>query len=452
MQYNLEQARLWFRDALPTTRPNGFQVNRDLMILDDNTAYIWQDPQGWMKVVLPFGATGPQGPAGPQGPLGNTGLTGPQGMQGETGPQGPPGPQGPAGSGGGSIPTGKTYYVTNETELRNAVAANAAKIYIVQDIGLTQSLNLPKTSPNRFKGMVIDLCGNTIFDNSANGLTYLIGRKPADQNEELNIMQSWALILLNGALQGKSATQTGTLLDLGATYNSRIEGVNVINAKVGIHIKFGLMTTIRNSLSNSISEQSYVLDNGDWAGAGLSNAQSNHSLIEQVRVFNRGGNFSAISVIGASGVIIRQSISEGGDPQHHVFWDSKGATVVKDGKIEGFHIESKSTVAGIKVKLASGYMTIADVYSQYDNVLIDAESVLGYPHLYVKNIPWFTGGSKLKTLGTSVIWNFEELYFDPTDATKWVSNVKPFYWSWKDMRQSPFWKGNSIQINSQTFS
>jgi hypothetical protein len=78
--------------------------------------------------------------------------------------------------------------------------------------------------------------------------------------------------------------------------------------------------------------------------------------------------------------------------------------------------------------------------------------VLGYPHLYVKNIPWFTAGSKLKTLGTSVIWNFEELYFDPTDATKWVGNVKPFYWSWKDMRQSPFWKGNSIQINSQTFS
>ena len=83
MQYNLEQARLWFNNSLPSTRPNGFQVNRDLMILDDNTAYVWQDPQGWIKVVLPFGATGPQGPAGPQGPLGNTGLTGPQGLQGE---------------------------------------------------------------------------------------------------------------------------------------------------------------------------------------------------------------------------------------------------------------------------------------------------------------------------------------------------------------------------------
>lgn len=427
MQYNLDQSRLWFRDALPSIKPNGFVPNRDLLILDNGESYIYES--SWVIVENPLrGATGPQGPVGPQGP------------------------QGPAGSGGGgTIPTGKTYYVSNENELRNAVSANASKIYVVQDIGLTQSLNLPKTSPNRFKGMVIDLCGNTIFDNSPNGLTYLIGRKPADQTEALNVMQGWALIMLNGALQGKSATQTGTLLDLGATYNSRIEGVNVINAKVGIHIKFGLMTTIRNSLSNSISEQSYVLDNGDWAGAGLSNAQSNHSLIEQVRIFNRGGNFSAISVIGASGVILRQNISEGGDPQHHIFWDSKGATVVKDGKIEGVHIESKSTIAGIKVKLASGYMVISDIYSQYDNVLIDAESVLGYPHLYVKNISWFTSGSKLKTLGTSVIWNFEELYFDPTDATKWVGNVKPFYWSWKDMRQSPFWKGNSIGINSQSF-
>ena len=132
-----------------------------------------------------------------------------------------------------------------------------------------------------------------------------------------------------------------------------------------------------------------MLDNGDWAGAGLSNAQSNHSLIEQVRVFNRGGNFSAISVIGASGVILRQCVSEGGEPQYHIYWDSKGATVVKDGKIEGVHIESKSTIAGIKAKLASGYITISDVYSQYDNVLFDVEATVGYPHVYIKNIHWF---------------------------------------------------------------
>ena len=437
MEYNLDQARLWYRDSLPTIRPDGFITNRDLMILDNGDSYIFQ-PTGWVKVTNPLkGKDGAQGPIGPQGPVG---------------PMGPQGPQGPAGSGGsGSIPTGKTYYVTNETELRNAVAANAAKIYVVQDIGLTQSLNLPKSTSNRFKGMVIDLCGNTIFDNSPNGLTYLIGRKPTDQTEALNVMQSWALILMNGCLAGKGATVTGTLLDLGATYNSRIEGVNIMSAKVGIHIKFGLMTTIRNGLANNISEQCYVLDNGDWTGAGLSNAQSNHSLIEQVRVFNRGGNFSAFSVIGASGVILRQCISEGGEPQYHIYWDSKGATVVKDGKIEGVHIESKSSIAGIKAKLASGYITISDVYSQYDNVLFDVEASVGYPHVFIKNIPWFTGGSMLKTGSNAVIWNFEETYFDPTDATKWVGGVKPYYWSRRDMKQSPFWSGNSIKINNSSF-
>jgi len=71
MEYNLEQARWWFNNSLPATRPNGFQVNRDLMVLDNGESYIFTT--GWEKVTLPIkGEKGDKGDTGAQGPLGNT--------------------------------------------------------------------------------------------------------------------------------------------------------------------------------------------------------------------------------------------------------------------------------------------------------------------------------------------------------------------------------------------
>jgi len=463
MEFNLDAARFWYRDVLPTTRPYGFMIETDVMVLDNNEAYIWRADQ-WTKVTINSGGggSGTQGPPGPQGPKGDTGPQGPPGPAGPMGPQGPQGPQGPSGSGGGGTTDfGKVKFVGTEADLIAAVNASASnavgKIILTKDIGLTQPLNLPKTftgetaTVKRTKKLTIDLAGCRLFDATTAGLPYLIGRKPVDQNEALNVMQGYALHLCNGELWGNSTAATGTLLDLGATFNSIVENVNVAMAQRGIHFKFCLMSTMRNCMAASIHVTPFIVDNGDWSGAGLANAQSNHTLIEQCRVYNRDNSYSAFSVIGASGTIIRQCISEGLAPQYHVWWDSKGSTVVKDGKIEGLHIESSSKVAGIKAKLASGYMIITDVYSQYDNVLIDAEATVGYPHVYVKRVPWFTPGSKLKTGSNAVGWNFEETYFDPTATTTWVGGVRPYYWRLDDMKQDPIIKANKLTINNSNF-
>ena len=459
MEFNLDAARFWYRDVLPTTRPYGFMIETDVMVLDNNEAYIWRADQ-WTKVTINSGGggSGTQGPPGPQGPKGDTGAPGPQGP---AGPPGPQGPQGPAGSGGGGTTDfGKVKYVGTEAELIAAVNASASNttgtIILTRDIGLTQPLNLPKTfagdtsTIKRTRKLTINLSNCRIWDNTSAGLPYLIGRKPSSQAEAMT-MQDFALHLCNGELWGNATASTGTLLDLGSTYNSIVENVNVANAQRGIHFKFCLMGTIRNCMAGSIHVTPFILDNGDWSGAALANAQSNHSLIEQCRVFNRDNTFSAFSVIGASGSIIRQCISEGLTPQYHLYWDSKGSTVVKDGKVEGFHIESPSKVAAMKLLLAGGYFYISDVYSQYDNVFIDAESVLGYPHLYVKRVPWSTPGTRLKTGGTNVIWNFEETHFDPTNTTLWVGGVRPYYWRWDDMRQDPMIKANKLTINNSNF-
>jgi len=465
MQYNLNQARLFYRDTLPNQRPKGFEMDQDILTLDNGESYVWSEAKAaWDRVVIPGSGGSGGGTAGSPGPQGPTGPTGPTGPVGATGPAGPPGPQGPpgpSGGGGGTTDFGRTRWVANEADLIAAVAASAqnavTNIILTRDIGLTQSINLPKTFPadtatvKRTRKLTIDLGGCRLFDATSAGLRYLIGRKPVDQTEALNVMQDYALNIRNGELWGNASAATGTLLDLGATYNSIVENVSIAMAQRGIHFKFCLMGTIRNCMALSIHVTPFTLDNGDWPGAALANSQSNHSLIEQCRVFNRDNAFSAFSIIGASGSIIRQSISEGLSPQYHLYWDSKGSTVVKDGKVEGFHIESPAKTAAIKLLLAGGYFYISDVYSQYDNVFIDAEAVLGYPHLYVKRVPWATAGTKLKTGSNAVVWNFEDTHFDPINPNTWVGGVRPYYWRWDDMRQDPQIRANKISINASQF-
>jgi hypothetical protein len=71
--------------------------------------------------------------------------------------------------------------------------------------------------------------------------------------------------------------------------------------------------------------------------------------------------------------------------------------------------------------------------------------------VYVKRVPWFTPGSKLKTGSNNVAWNFEETYFDVLNTATWVGGVRPYYWRWDDMRQDPMIKANKITVNASQF-
>jgi len=365
----------------------------------------------------------------------------------------PRGADGAAGSGSGNITVlGTTRYCYTEADLRAAVAAHSngsiMKINVVNNIGLTTPLDLPKSTTATNKKLEFNLGGNTIFDNSGSGLPYLIGRKPSIQSEALNIMQSWGLHIYGGCLQGKGAT-TGALLDLGATYNSSAHDLNLINAQDGILYKFCLMSTIRNCMSNGIRNKSFSLNIGDWSGSTNSNSQSNHSLIEQCRVFNYGGALSAFEVRGSSGCMIRQCISEGQKPQYHIFWDALGSTVVKDARIEGVHVESIATVSGIYMNLSNGYAVLDGVYAQYAQKLFDIKGA-GYPHVYIKNIPWLPGGSTFNNVGTNVVWSFNECNFDVNDVNIWSGSTKPYYYSQEGYNQSKYINYNSMKFNGKT--
>lgn len=392
---------------------------------------------------------------------------GPFNLQGAAGPQGAPGPQGPQGepgsgsAGGFTKAFGTMRYVGTEQELRLALAGwtngSVNSVILYQDIPVVASIEMAHKAGNRSKRLIINLNGNAIYDASPSGLPFVLGRHPASQTEALNDMVSSAIILRDGAIIGK--TGTGILYEPGPTYGAIVEGVEFMNAAEAIHCRFGLMTMIQSCLATNVGE-SFIFDDGTgakgWPGASSSNSQSNSSMRECVRDFGRAGGFSSFSDYAASGIININTISEGGAKKYGWHIDSRGSTVVKDGRMISSHLEMQPTVAGIELKLSEGYYIIDGLYSQYPATLVSASSLRGYPHVYIKNVPWQLGSGqhKYKTGSNAVIWDFDDLHptVDPSLASAWDGGVMPYYWNIKGFNQSPFQKFNGFSSTGNTTS
>lgn len=437
-----KQGRIWSGSFPPTTPPSGFTTNADFW-LDTVSAKTYQWNWAWR--------------------LSPVQIVGKDGLKGDRGEQGLPGAPGvcpdcPPASGGGNSSSfvkaeGTLRKVGTEQEFKDAISGwrngSVNKIIFYQDIGLTSTAFIPKNSTNRSNRLIIDLAGNALFDASTSGLTTLLGREEATSLTDALSMVSHAIIIRDGALVGR--TGTGTLLSSGPTYGAIVEGVEFINANEGLHTRFGLMTMVQSCMATNVGE-SFIFDIDDFPGATAANSQSNSSMRLLCRDFGRAGGKASFSDYGCSGIYNLNCISEGGNKQYGWFVDSKGSTVVKDGHIVSSHLEMQPTIAGISLRLSDGYYNVDGLFSQYPATLVDAVSTGGYPHVYVKNVPWhISGGHKYKTTGSNVIWSFEEIHpsVDVTSTAGWVNANKPFYWSLKGFNQSPFWRGNNISINGQ---
>jgi hypothetical protein len=349
--------------------------------------------------------------------------------------------------------------VTTQAEfqqaLNDAASLPISCIDIANDtIVLTSPLILPRTLNAASKRLIINGNGATIKPHTTltTPIPALIMRQATSQTEALNIMQSHSFHFNDIMFDGRGVAVSG--IDLAATYGSSVVNCSFRSSQYGLYLRFGLMARVINCLSNAITNTPFVADMGNWTDANNVNSQSNHTRFEQCRVFNAQGAFAGFAIYAASGVVLDQCISEGAQPNYHVFFESRGSTVVKDFTMRNTHLESVATVAGIRLRLAGGYATISDVYSQFDMVLIDAEAATGYPHLYVKNVPWLTGGTQFKTTGTAVIWSFEEIY-QPTqifNTTRWVGGVIPFYRYAEFFNQSKQILTNSMRVNNKLIS
>jgi len=324
-----------------------------------------------------------------------------------------------------------TVNVGSENELQDAINKHfgtkdiVSEIKLTKDILLTKEIAIPVTNTRlNFKGLIIDLCGNSIIDNSANGLPYLIGRIPKDQAEAI-LATSWSLRLSNGALKGKRLNNknwTSSLLILGSTYNSIVENVQMQNAIVsGIEFRFCLMGRIQNVLSNGIEGTAIYVGKGNWPGAGNNTSQSNGTKIIQVRVFNNL-NAIAFNIQTSSSIKLIDCISEGNNAKYHLLWeDFETTTTVQSGLVENFYIESEGT---IKMSVRGGYRILKDIWMQYKTTF-ELEALASVTTIYFENIPYWPTGSNLKLFGSpaNLAVRFDEVSIDARNPTLWGAAV-----------------------------
>lgn len=476
MEYNLDQARLWYRDTLPAVRPTSFISKRDVMILDNGDSFVWDN--AWVSVTNPFegtdGVDGVDGatpvisignvatlPAGefavasisgaindlklnlgiPKGEKGDTGVKGDAGNTGETGPQGPPG----SGS-GGSANIGFVRWVTTATELNSAWAGvttgSVRSIHLAADITLTQTLTLP-ANYNR----ILEIDGHgaelTIPSTLTNGGIKRSYTSLSEANAGIDCQLRIKNVIFKGSGRAVPA------IDVQATYGSKIEGCRFSNFSTAIKTGW-MMGTIIDQCYFWENNISIDLDYARFAGGSNSASQSNHSSVTNCKFRHSAGQFGAVKITAVSGCLVSRNIMEGiqDGPQYEVFFDDAGSTVVKEFHCYGNHIEQKPSVAAVHVRLKDGNAYVGGIYSQYDCTLISFDSA-GYAKMIAENIPYLTAGTKFTNLNGAGRWKFINMpaTFLPSDTTKWVGTppINTAVDGWKTNGQANYLKGISVE-------
>jgi hypothetical protein len=442
----LSQSRIFTYPAgLPASKETSFIANRDVAFAFDSatstwTTYIWTN--SWQSIG-DFPVKGKDGvsPAVPVFKMGTV-TTGASGSEATVslssdqngailfnfsipkGEQGEQGPAGQNGTGSGSGPNvGVVRWVSNATELNAAWAGIASgsvrSIHLAADITLNQQLTIPANYSR-----ILEIEGHGCKLVIPAGMT-AIGRSYASLNDA-NAGIDTQLRINNVIFE--ASNRTAKAIDVQATYGSRIQGCRFYNFDTAIKCGWMMGTVI---------DQCYFWENNvsidlGWAnfqGGSTSASQSNHSVVRDCKFRHSAGQFGAIKVTAASGIVIEHDIFEGvqNGPQYEVFFDDNGSTVVKEFNVRGCHIEQQTSVAAIHVRLKDGFANVEDVYSQYDTTLVSFDSS-GYAKMNVKGVPYLTGGTKFKNINNAGRWSFKDMpaTFIPTDAAKWDGAVPSF--------------------------
>ena len=150
-------------------------------------------------------------------------------------------------------------------------------------------------------------------------------------------------------------------IDLQATLNSAVIDCRLNGqTEVAVDLRFCLMTRLQNVLVTNPSKRGFLVRCGDWPGAGTSNSQSNHTVLEQCRVYCSATTTEAFTVLNSGGVRLVDCISEGSPADYDLFLSARtdGALdkpannpVVKSFTLSNFHVEHRLRKASIHVNM-----------------------------------------------------------------------------------------------------
>ena len=367
--YELDQSRIWSRKTLPATKPQSFVANRDILVLEDGTCYIWQN--GWKAELLPIagvpGPTGAQGPIGPQGPQGERGLPGiigpagpmgPQGIQGIQGETGPAGPQGPPGPSGGS--TGPGNFITVEPngtdDTLNLQAAIDLAFVTMKTIKLagvyrvSKALVVPKNIPFLHVQGWAELRAI-----NSNTWSFFYSPVPANNAEAEGQYTFRRIIIENLKFVGNNWAQTA--IDIQSTEGVTVQHLWGYDLKLGIHAPFWLRGMIYKTEWNGCIEGIRLIDGeGLWQNATGANSCPNGTSMIDNRVYCKTNTTTAVTVANGSNIDINGLVVEGNTCGIGLYYKSTSTTAT-GLRLKRFHFECINGTSDSQIVIRSSTRT-----------------------------------------------------------------------------------------------
>jgi hypothetical protein len=334
---------------------------------------------------------------------------------------------------------------------------------------LTQSIELPVENTNIVglpglggQGMfIIDGNGCTITTFGSGAPFDVFKRAPATQTDATNIYDKYAFTFknFNATSAGSSWISSGySFLFLGASPNSIIDNINLVNYDIGLRLEYCPNTVVSNVYTANVKTRSVYIKTGSWIGAGLTNASSDNCSVSHLHVNDSADQVAGLSIAGSNNCSVNHYYLNGvGNPQFGIWWDSLNNGVALLLTINNTYIAATTTNAGIYVKPSgSGMISINSVYNNQVHTLISAETYSGSPSLYVANIPNWPAGTKFSNTGTSK-WDFNSVYLgagidtpaeivDPLNSL-WITAGPPAIPSVSDVAVQPI--GGQPQVSLQ---
>jgi hypothetical protein len=297
---------------------------------------------------------------------------------------------------------------------------------------VAHSIELPRYGKNGRRIIIIN--GNGCAINAADSV-YVFNRIPKNQKEALDKMMSVRFSINDFTINGGKKA-----INIGATYGTNINRCNFQNqVENAVDIQFGLNTSIFQCNSTGPCKNHFVLRTGsDWGGNAV-NSQSNHSVIDMCRVYAGKGGNSAFMILGSSGCVIRDCISEGShEINYSIYFDFAKSNCVKMFRLENLHLEHAPKIAGIYIH-NSGIAILDGIFYQMghkgeDFVLVKA--VEKCEQITLKNVPWYVTGTVLEQFGGNdgACWQVENCSKEFYDAQNWrihfeneVKKKLPYY-------------------------
>lgn len=274
------------------------------------------------------------------------------------------------------------------------------------------------------RGMFVIDGNGAIIRNATDANFDFFFRGPSTQTEADSLYINNALSIKNFNAITNATTASGSgkaFLNLGATYGSIIENIFVKKFDVGIKLEFCMNAQVINIFANSCYSYSVLVKNGSWPGADTSHGQSNGTVVSHVRVYDTEDQIAGIAIIDADTCVVKNCIIEGqvganpGTPQYGILWDSIGATVTPNFRVQDCHIETPCTKGAIWLRpRAAGRYIVDNIYIQNGQTLVGVEEGLpstggNYPDIYITNIPFKPSGMKFfnnSTGGFQPTWDF----------------------------------------------